>query len=123
LDSLLFFLSCWAGSLVMNVKDHCRDGNGRARCELKSNHADPGGSQRSLETVAANSAEPNLEDPRIVLSLLEADQVVAAKRQTHFGPREFSFGVRLLLWGLRIYVILMLVIVLISVFRALQPPH
>ena len=90
---------------------------------MKSKQAGPSESQGSLEAVAANSAEPNLEDPRIVLSLLEADQVVAAKRQTYFGPRKFSFGVRLLLWGLRIYVVLMMVIVLISVFRALQPPH
>ena len=107
----------------MKLKDYFRDGNGRARCELKSNHPGPSESQRSVEAIAANTAEPNLEDPRIVLSLLEADQVVAAKRQTHFGPRKFSFGVRVLLWSLRIYVVLMLVIVLISVFRALQPPH
>lgn len=90
---------------------------------MKSRQAGPNESERSLEAIAANSTEPNLEDPRIVLSLLEADQVVAAKRQTHFGPRKFSFGVRLLLWGLRIYVVLMMVIVLISVFRALQPPR
>jgi hypothetical protein len=76
-----------------------------------------------LQAVATNATEPNLEDPRLVLSLLEADQVVAAKRQTHFGPREFSFGVRVLLWGLRIYVVLMMGIVLLSVLRALQPPH
>jgi hypothetical protein len=108
---------------VVKLKDHFRDGNGRRRWELKSKQAGPSEKQRSLEAVAANSAEPNLEDPRIVLSLLEADQVVAAKRQAHFGPRRFSFGVRVLLWGLRIYVVLMMVIVLLSVFRALQPPH
>jgi hypothetical protein len=73
--------------------------------------------------VAANSAEPNLQDPRIVLALLEADQVVAAKRQTRFGRRKFSFGVGILLWGLRIYVVLMMAIVLLSVFRAFQPSH
>ncbi|HYL67959.1 MAG TPA: hypothetical protein VEX69_02240 [Candidatus Limnocylindria bacterium] len=90
---------------------------------MKSKQASSSQDQHSLEAVAANTAEPNLDDPRIVLSLLEADQVVAAKRQTHFGPRSFSFGVRVLLWGLRIYVVLMMVIVLVSVFRALQPPH
>jgi hypothetical protein len=90
---------------------------------LKSDHAGPSESPRRFEAAARNAAEPNLEDPRIVLELLEADQVVAAKRQTHFGPRKFSFGVRVLLWGLRIYVILMLAIVLLSVFRALHPPH
>jgi hypothetical protein len=93
------------------------------RCELKLKQARSSGSQHGLERVAANSAEPNLEDPRIVLSLLEADQVVAAKRQSHFGPRKFSFGVRIVLWGLRIYVVLMMAIVLLSVFRAFQPPH
>lgn len=90
---------------------------------MKSKQPSSSQDQRSFEAVATNPAEPNLDDPRIVLSLLEADQVVAAKRQTHFGPRSFSFGVRVLLWGLRIYVVLMMVIVLVSVFRALQPPH
>jgi hypothetical protein len=90
---------------------------------LKSSHAGGSEKQPGLEAVATNATEPNLEDPRLVLSLLEADQVVAAKRQTHFGPREFSFGVRVLLWGLRIYVVLMMGIVLLSVLRALQPPH
>jgi hypothetical protein len=90
---------------------------------LKSDHEGPSENQSSFETAARNTAELNLEDPRIVLELLEADQMVAAKRQTHFGPRRFSFGVRLLLWGLRIYVILMLAIVLVSVFRSLHPPH
>ena len=35
-----------------------------------------------------------LDDPRAVLSLLEADQVVAAKRRTHFGRKNLSFGTR-----------------------------
>jgi hypothetical protein len=77
----------------------------------------------ALESGAANAAEPRLDDPNVVLSLLEADQVVAAKRQTHFGPRKFSLGLRVLLWSLRVYVILMLVMVLISVYRALLPVH
>ena len=81
------------------------------------------GTESGLEPLAANSAVPSMEDPRVVLSLLEADQVVAAKRQSQFGPRKFTFGVRVLLWGLRIYVILMMGIVLISVFKALQAAH
>jgi hypothetical protein len=72
------------------------------------------------EPAAAAEAKPNLEDPKVVLSLLEADQVVAAKTHTRFGKRELSVGVRLLLWGLRVYVVVMLVIVLISVIRALH---
>jgi hypothetical protein len=59
-----------------------------------------------------------MEDPRVVLSLLEADQMVAAKQQSRFGTRNLSSGLRVLLWGLRVYVIIMLVIVLISVVRA-----
>jgi hypothetical protein len=73
-----------------------------------------------FEPAAANSNQPNLDDPRVVLTLLEADQVVAEKRQTRFGRRRLSPGVRVLLWGLRSYVVLMLVIVLIQVLRAMR---
>ena len=97
--------------------------------DFKANSAQGGGGEGSLASaganasVAANAAGPNLEDPGLVLSLLEADQVVAAKRQTHFGRRKFSAGVRALLWGLRIYVILMFVIILVSVIQALRAAH
>jgi hypothetical protein len=83
---------------------------------LKSDSAELAGS-RQIES--AENAEPNLKDPRVVLSLLEADQVVAAKRQTRFGRRNLSFGARVLLWGLRVYVVVMMVIVFIAVLRAL----
>ncbi len=73
-------------------------------------------SKRSLLVTA----QPDLKDPRLVLALLEADQVVAAKRRTHFGQRNLSFGVRVLLWGLRAYVVMMLVIVVISALRAMH---
>lgn len=62
-----------------------------------------------------------MKDPRVVLSLLEADQVVAAKSRTHFGLRRFSLGVRVALWSLRIYVVVMMVIVVVSVIHALRP--
>lgn len=85
---------------------------------MKSNEADFRENQAEAVAVAAGEVtRPNLEDPRVVLELLEADQVVAAKRQTHFGQRRLSSGVRVLLWGLRGYVVVMLVIVLISVLR------
>ncbi|MFZ0639432.1 MAG: hypothetical protein WAN33_08995 [Candidatus Acidiferrales bacterium] len=77
-------------------------------------------SQERVDAAAAMSAHPDLKDPNVVLSLLEADQVVAAKQRTRFGRRALSFPVRLMLWGLRVYVIIMLVIVAISVFRALR---
>ena len=71
-------------------------------------------------SIAAPVAKPDLKDPRVVLSLLETDQVVAAKQQTRFGRRNLSLGTRVLLWGLRIYVVAMLVLVLISVVRAIH---
>lgn len=67
--------------------------------------------------------KPDLEDPEVILSLLEADQVVAAKQQTRFGRKQLSLGARLMLWGLRIYLVIMLVIVAISVIRALHGGH
>ncbi|HKW88884.1 MAG TPA: hypothetical protein VJN21_09020 [Candidatus Acidoferrales bacterium] len=67
--------------------------------------------------------KPNLRDPQVVLSLLEADQIVAAKQRTRFGKRHLSLGARTLLWGLRIYVFAMLVIVLVAVVRALHAAH
>jgi hypothetical protein len=86
---------------------------------LHPNRRDPASSAEPGEVVDASPAD--LKDPRVVLSLLEADQVVAAKSQTHFGHRDLSLGVRLLLWGLRVYVVVMLVIVIISVFHAFHP--
>lgn len=67
--------------------------------------------------------KPDLEDPEVILSLLEADQVVAAKQQTRFGRKQLSLGPRLMLWGLRIYLVIMLVIVAISVIRAVHGGH
>jgi hypothetical protein len=66
------------------------------------------------------AAKPDLKDPRVVLSLLEADQVVAAKQQTRYGRKVLSPGAKLMLWGLRVYVVVMLVLVVISVVRALH---
>ena len=79
--------------------------------------------QRALAPVDVNSEQLTLQDPRAVLSLLEADQVVAAKRRTHFGRKNLSLGTRVLLWGLRVYVVAMLVIVAISVFQAIHAAH
>lgn len=58
--------------------------------------------------------------PEVVLSVLEADQVVAAKKRMHFGRRRLSAGIQWLFWGLRVYVVVMLIIVLLSVLRALH---
>lgn len=84
---------------------------------MKTNDSD------STIAVPDIAAKPDLKDPHVVLSLLETDQVVAAKQKTRFGRRNLSLGVRVLLWGLRIYVVAMLVIVAISVLRAIHPLH
>jgi hypothetical protein len=83
-----------------------------------SNTSGAGNGRDDLDRLASAARLPNLKDPTVVLSLLEADQVVAAKQQTRFGVRELSVGLRVALWGLRVYVVVMLVIVLISVVRA-----
>ena len=94
---------------------------------MDSHHADITENQRTLAPVDVpvdvptdvKSEQLTLQDPRAVLSLLEADQVVAAKRRTHFGRKKLSWGTKALLWGLRVYVVAMLVIVLISVYQAI----
>lgn len=63
---------------------------------------------------------PTNLDPAVVLSMLEADQVVAVKQHTAFGRRRLSIGLQLLLWALRVYVVLMLIIVVVSVYKALH---
>jgi len=89
-----------------------------ARMDDRSNQSRPENSGENLERLAAK--QPSTFTPTVVLSLLEADQVVAAKQQTRFGPRQLSPGLRALLWGLRVYVAVMLVLVVISVMRALH---
>lgn len=81
------------------------------------------GSTPGADSVPGAATKPDLKDPNIVLSLLEADQVVAAKEKTRFGRRKLTSSMRVLLWGLRIYAVAMLVLVVISVLRAIHPMH
>lgn len=90
---------------------------------MKSEGTNRSGHSHEIEPAAAHAERPNLQDPNVVLSLLEADQVVATKTRTRFGKRKLSAAARVLLWGLRIYVFVMLVIVLVSVIRAVHPGH
>ena len=92
---------------------------------MKSNDSDSKfvGTPQGEGPAPGIAEKPDLQDPRVVLSLLETDQVVAAKEKTRFGRRNLSLGVRLLLWGLRIYVVAMLVLVVVSVLRAIHPMH
>lgn len=75
------------------------------------------------DIAADKAARPDLRDPHIVLSFLEADQIVAAKQRTRFGQRRLSPGKRLIFWALRVYVIFMFVLVLISFLRAIHTAH
>jgi hypothetical protein len=87
---------------------------------VNSKDADIAEETRGFASAAERAATPDLKDPRVVLSLLEADQVVAAKQRTHFGRRRLSLPMQMLLWGLRVYVVVMLVLVLVSVMRAIH---
>ena len=88
---------------------------------MKRMNAEVEASRRALEADGGTARPPDLKDPRVVLSLLEADQVVAAKQRMHFGRRNLSLRVRLMLWGLRIYVVIMLLLVIVAAIRALHP--
>jgi hypothetical protein len=90
------------------------------RRKLNSHYADVPENQGALAPVDVKSEQLSLQDPRAVLSLLEADQMVAAKRRTHFGRKNLSLGTKALLWGLRVYVVAMLIIVLITVYQAVH---
>jgi len=95
--------------------------------KLDSHYAEVPENQSALAPVDVpldvKPEQLSLQDPRAVLSLLEADQVVAAKRRTHFGRKNLSRGPRVLLWALRVYVVAMMVIVLISVYQAIHAAY
>jgi hypothetical protein len=66
------------------------------------------------------SAQDRIDRPETILSVLEEDQLVKAKERIHWGRIRLTPGVRVLLWGLRLYVILMLVTVVLHVVRTVQ---
>lgn len=55
-----------------------------------------------------------------MLDVLEPDQLVSVKSATRFGPRHISRGLRFLLWGLRLYVIAMLIIIIAQIIRTVH---
>jgi len=57
--------------------------------------------------------------PEAVLSVLEADQLFAAK-QARLGRARLSKGAGALLWGLRVYVIAMMLMVAMQVVHTLH---
>jgi hypothetical protein len=88
----------------------------RARHSLKRLHT-----ERAPRAAGGGNGEPiSLQHPDAALTVLEADQLVAAKQRTRFGRRRLSLSARALLWGLRLYVVIMLAIVFLSVLRALH---
>jgi hypothetical protein len=61
--------------------------------------------------------------PEMVLAVLEPDQLVDAKERCRFGQRRLSKGIRALLWGLRLYVVAMMLLVAIQVLHAVRGAH
>ncbi len=55
-------------------------------------------------------------DPSAVFTLLEPDQLVAAKR-TPLGPRRLTPSEKILLWALRLYVLGLLAVVVLQIVR------
>lgn len=58
--------------------------------------------------------------PEVVRTLLEEDQLVAFKKRNRFPRRKLSIGLQVLLWLLRFYVVIMLVIVIWQVVKVLK---
>ena len=67
---------------------------------------------------------PNTEiDSDDVLTLLEDDQLVAAKEKARLGRRGFSPGLKAILWALRVYVVLMLVLIAVKAVQTVGAGH
>ncbi len=62
-------------------------------------------------------------DQEEVLALLEEDQLVAAKEKVHLGRRAFSRSLEVVLWALRVYVVLMLVLIVVRVVQTVSGGH
>ncbi len=96
----------------------------RMRAELKQDREGAGAPAAAPTGELEAQGQANLEQhPEMALELLEADQIVAAKERTRFGLRRLSRGERALLWSLRVYVVVMLVIVAFWVFQTLHVTH
>lgn len=81
------------------------------------------GAVATMNNANSNGRPISFEHPEGALVVLEADQLVVAKQRTRFGRRKLSLSVRVLLWGLRVYVVVMLLIVVVNVLRALHGSH
>jgi hypothetical protein len=88
----------------------------------KAKHV-PHANNLSQDAAEENLAQHSPEEPALLVSVLEVDQLVAIKEKTHFGRRRLSGGQRVLLWLLRGYVIAMMAIVILSVVQAIRSAH
>ncbi len=95
----------------------------RASQALKPDPPQPAESATEFSRTQAKSTHGTPEDAQLAMTLLEADQLVAAKRSSRFGRRTLTLRERLLFWSLRIYVVIMLLIVLLSVLQAVHRAH
>ncbi|HLW46814.1 MAG TPA: hypothetical protein VKW09_03515 [bacterium] len=92
---------------------------------MKPEHGTVGAPPGRVEAASPREGpDVDLEHrPEAVLSVLEADQLVAAKERAHLGRMRLSGGVRVLLGGLRLYVVAMMIIVLVQVLNAVHGGH
>ncbi|HEV2283292.1 MAG TPA: hypothetical protein VGX75_12975 [bacterium] len=91
---------------------------------MKPGHDTAAAAPRRAEAAAPGEGrDVDLGRPEAVLSVLEADQLVAAKERAHFGRMRLSGSVRVILGGLRLYVVAMMIIVLFQVLNAVHGGH
>jgi len=64
--------------------------------------------------------EPCRLEAEQALALLEEDQLVSTKERRRLGLMPLPLGIRVLLWGLRVYVVAMILLVAIQVYHALR---
>ena len=64
---------------------------------------------------------PSAATTRWVHEQLEPEQLATVKITQRYGRRQLSRGMMALIWSLRIYVILMLLLIGYQVWQALQP--
>lgn len=78
----------------------------------------------SSPTTSSHSANEPRPHPdhgaKLVHAVLEEDQLYAFKQKTRFGRRVLSPKLKVLLWALRIYVLVMLIIVVVEIFRTMH---
>lgn len=71
--------------------------------------------------IEDGAARADLEHrPDIVHAVLEDDQLYAFKHRQRFGRRPLSRGMVVLLWALRVYVVLMMLLVAFQIYKTMR---